>query len=53
MRRFCVLLHRGLEYLPEETLKYYLNSNEIVDLDKPLDKDIGKSLSLSSKKVAI
>ena len=32
---------------------YYLNSNEIVDLDKPLDKDIGKSLSLSSKKVAI
>jgi len=53
MRRFCVLLHRGLEYLPEETLKLYLNSNEIVDLDKPLDKDIGKSLNLSPKKVAM
>ena len=46
MRRFYVLLHRGLEYLPEETLNYYLNSSDVVQLDKPLDGKDNQTLKL-------
>lgn len=41
IRRFYLLLHRGLEYLPEEVLKYYLNSQEIVQPDQEIDQNIG------------
>ena len=53
MKRFYVLLHRGLEYLDEEALNYYLTSNSIVELDKPLDNEIVKSLNLNYKKIAM
>ena len=41
IRRFYLLLHRGLEYLPEEVLNYYLNSQEIVQPDQEINQDIG------------
>ena len=52
MRRFYALLHKGLEFLPEETLRYYLNSQDIVGVAQPLSKDINV-YEFKNEKVAI